>query len=133
MSGWDARVAIVTEADLTGAILACDQLCRQVGLRDDQRCRLSTAVSELGRNILRYAGRGEILLRRVQRGHRDGIEVRATDRGPGIEDPEEALRDHVSSMDSLGLGLPGVKRLSDEFDLDTTVGKGTTVTAVMLG
>ena len=90
---------------------------------------ISTAVSELARNILKYAGRGEIRLRRVDGPAGRGIEIQAEDNGPGIPDPEAAMRDHYSSSGTLGLGLPGVKRLMDEFSLESRVGEGTRVTA----
>jgi len=89
---------------------------------------VATAVSELANNIVKYAGSGEIRMDRIGSGSQAGIEVVARDRGPGIEDIEKAMEDHYSSGNTLGLGLPGVKRMMDEFELDTEPGKGTTVT-----
>jgi serine/threonine-protein kinase RsbT len=91
---------------------------------------IATAVSELARNILKYAGTGEIRLRQVEGRSGRGIEIEAVDRGPGIEDLEAAMRDHFSSGGTLGLGLPGVRRMMDEFSLESTPGEGTRVTAV---
>ena len=91
---------------------------------------IATAVSELARNILKYAVSGEIRLRQVDGPSGRGIEIEAVDRGPGIEDPEAAMRDHFSSGGTLGLGLPGVRRMMDEFSLESTPGEGTRVTAV---
>ena len=90
---------------------------------------IATAVSELVRNILKYAGNGEIWLRRIKEPSRRGIEIEALDRGPGIADCEAAMLDHVSSGGTLGLGLPGVRRMMDEFSLESTPGEGTRVTA----
>lgn len=89
---------------------------------------VATAISEVARNIVLYAGQGEIVLRRVQKGRRNGICVIARDRGPGIPDIARAMEDGHSTSGSLGLGLPGSKRLMDEFDIVTKVGEGTTIT-----
>ena len=89
---------------------------------------IATAVSELANNIIKYAGSGEILLTRITGGSQMGIEVIARDRGPGIEDIQKAMADHYSSGNTLGLGLPGVKRMMDEFELTSEPGKRTMVT-----
>ena len=89
---------------------------------------IATAISEVARNIVSYAGSGEIVLRVVERGQRRGITVVARDRGPGIPDIERAMEDGFSTSRGLGLGLPGSKRLMDEFELVSEVGKGTEVT-----
>jgi serine/threonine-protein kinase RsbT len=96
---------------------------------DENMCQMiATAVSELANNIIKYAGRGEILVNRIIAESRAGMEVIARDRGPGIEDIQKAMADHYSTGDTLGLGLPGVKRMMDEFELASQPGKGTTVT-----
>ena len=89
---------------------------------------IATAISEVARNIVTYAGRGEIVLRIVQRGPRRGLIVIARDQGPGIADITRAMEDGYSTSRSLGLGLPGSKRLMDEFELASELGKGTEVT-----
>jgi serine/threonine-protein kinase RsbT len=89
---------------------------------------IATAISEVARNIVTYAGRGEIVLRIVQRGPRRGLLVIARDQGPGIADIPRAMEDGYSTSRSLGLGLPGSKRLMDEFELASELGKGTEVT-----
>ena len=133
MSG-SLRLAIRTEIDATRAALEATRYSRDAGHEETSSRLIATAVSELARNILKYAGRGEIQLRqvgrRVQHRSAHGIEIVAVDRGPGIADPETAMRDHFSSGGTLGLGLPGVKRMMDEFSLDSTPGEGTRVTAV---
>ena len=87
---------------------------------------IATAISELARNIVQYAQHGEIVLSVVE-GSRPGIQIVARDQGPGIADLEQAMRDGYSTGGSLGLGLPGAKRLMDEFTIDSEVGKGTIV------
>jgi serine/threonine-protein kinase RsbT len=89
---------------------------------------IATAISEVARNIVSYAGTGEIVMRLVQRGQRRGIMVVARDKGPGIADIERAMEDGFSTSRGLGLGLPGSKRLMDEFELVSEVGKGTEIT-----
>ena len=82
----------------------------------------------MARNIVSYAGNGEIVMRVVRQGQRRGITVVARDRGPGIADIERAMKDGFSTSRGLGLGLPGSKRLMDEFELVSEVGKGTEIT-----
>ena len=89
---------------------------------------IATAISEVARNIVSYAGSGEIVMRVVEQGQRRGITVVARDKGPGIADIERAMKDGFSTSRGLGLGLPGSKRLMDEFELVSEVGKGTEIT-----
>jgi serine/threonine-protein kinase RsbT len=89
---------------------------------------IATAISEVARNIVSYAGSGEIVMRVVRQGQRRGITVVARDQGPGIADIERAMEDGFSTSRGLGLGLPGSKRLMDEFELVSEVGKGTEIT-----
>ena len=129
MSG-HRRLSIESDPDASRAALVSTHFCREAGF-DETPCRLiATAVSELARNILKYAGTGEIRLRQVEGRNGTGVEIEAVDRGPGIEDPDAAMRDHFSSGGTLGLGLPGVKRMMDEFSLESMPGEGTRVTAV---
>lgn len=88
---------------------------------------IATAVSELARNIVKYAGKGEIIIAPVQKGYRVGIEIIAQDRGPGMLNVEQAMTDHFSSGGTLGLGLPGVKRMMDEFEINSVLEQGTRV------
>lgn len=92
--------------------------------------KLITAASELVRNMLRYASGGKILIEIVSKERNNGIRLTFTDKGPGIKDLTLAMKDGYSTNRSLGLGLPGAKRLSNEFDIRTEVGKGTTVTII---
>ena len=89
---------------------------------------IATAISEVARNIVSYAGSGEIVMRVVRQGQRRGITVVARDKGPGIADIERAMEDGYSTSRGLGLGLPGSKRLMDEFELVSEVGEGTEIT-----
>ena len=123
-------LSIEKDADASRAALESTQFALAAGFDDTRSRMIATAVSELARNILKYAVAGEIRLRQVEGPSGQGIEIEAVDRGPGIEDLEAAMRDHFSSGGTLGLGLPGVKRMMDEFSLDSTPGDGTRVTAV---
>ncbi len=90
--------------------------------------RLITAASELVRNMMRYANGGNCLIEVVSSGRINGVRLTFTDNGPGIPDIAAAMRDGFSTGKSLGLGLPGTKRLVNEFDIKSKVGEGTTVT-----
>jgi serine/threonine-protein kinase RsbT len=88
---------------------------------------IATAISELARNIVSYARKGEIVLQSLKDSRRKGVLIIASDNGPGIPDLRLALRDGFSTSGSLGLGLPGVKRLVDEFQIASSIGQGTVV------
>lgn len=92
--------------------------------------KLITAASELVRNMLRYANGGDTLIEIVSRGRDNGIRLTFEDRGPGIADVQLAMRDGYSTGKSLGLGLPGAKRLVNEFEIKSEIGKGTIVTVI---
>jgi serine/threonine-protein kinase RsbT len=124
------RCAIRTETDVRRVVLESTRYSQETGFEEAPSLMIATAVSELARNILKYAGSGDIRLRRVQGQGSRGIEIVAVDRGPGIADTEAAMCDHVSTGGTLGLGLPGVRRLMDEFSLDSTLGEGTCVKAL---
>ncbi len=124
----ELRRTIRTEMDASHTVLESTLYSRGAGFDETPSQMIATAVSELVRNILKYAGTGEIRLRRVKGLGRRGIEIEAVDRGPGIADCEAAMHDHFSSGGTLGLGLPGVKRMMDEFSLESTPGEGTRVT-----
>ena len=123
------RILLSEPTDSAQAIVAALDLATRVGFTETDRCKVATAVSELATNILRYAKQGVVRLRIVQEGGRTGIEVFAEDDGPGIADIAEAMKDHVSSRNSLGLGLPSVKRLMDEFHIESSLGRGTRIRA----
>lgn len=93
--------------------------------------RLMTVSSELTINVVKYATAGTLFLQQVSAGRKRGIQISVVDEGPGIPDVEQALQDHFSSKGTLGLGLPGVKRMVDDFSLESEVGKGTSVSAII--
>jgi serine/threonine-protein kinase RsbT len=105
-------------------------LADQLGYSPADRTRLGTAILEVGRNIVKYAPPGQIVLTVIYEGERIGIQVIAHDRGPGIDDVDRALTDRFTTGQSLGLGLPGIKRLTDDLQIATQVGNGTTVTFI---
>ena len=122
------RIPVRDETGIAWSVMEARRAATAIGF-DAVFCQMiATAVSELANNIVKYAGDGEILIDRIDAGRQLGIEVAARDRGPGIEDIQLALADHFSSGNSLGLGLPGVKRMMDEFEINSEPGKGTTVT-----
>jgi serine/threonine-protein kinase RsbT len=123
----EVRVAIVREGDVVLARQAGRQLAVRLGFSESDPMFVATAISELARNMIVHAGTGEVLLRVVRKNGRDGIEVIATDRGPGIADIDQAMKEGFSTVNSLGLGLPGARRLMDEFEITSTVGTGTTI------
>ncbi len=127
MSG-EVRVSIEREADIVLARQAGRQLAASLGFSTTDQTLIATAISEVARNIVVYAQHGEIVLTEASDGPRVGIQVIATDQGPGIDNKDLAMRDGYSTKNSLGLGLPGARRLMDDFALDSEVGRGTTVT-----
>ena len=122
------RVPIVREEDIIEARQRGRRLAEQVGVTGADLTLIATAISEVARNILKYAGRGEVRLAETERGGRKGIIVVAHDDGPGIADVNQAMQDGFSTGNSLGLGLPGARRLMDEFEITSKIGQGTTVT-----
>ena len=126
------RVAIATEMDVARTILHAGRISADLGFDLAAQNRVATAASELARNILKYAGKGHVTIGPVEYESRMGIEVVAEDRGPGIEDVEQAMKDRYSSSGTLGLGLPGVRRLMDVFKIESAAGQGTRVMALKL-
>ena len=126
----DARVAIRTDADVVTARQEARTMGAALGFSSTDLTLLATAISEVARNITTYAGEGEVLLRVLHDGGRAGIEVVASDQGPGITDVELAMQDGYTTGNGLGLGLPGTRRLVDEFELETEPGVGTRIRLV---
>ena len=106
-------------------------LALELGFSASEATLIATAISELSRNIVSYAGQGVVTLRRVVGPPRTGITIEAADQGPGIADIARAVRDGYSSSGGLGLGLPGVRRLMHEFSINSAPGAGTTVVATL--
>jgi serine/threonine-protein kinase RsbT len=122
------RVSIDCDADIVTARQKGRELASRCGFPTTDLAVIATAISELARNIVRYALHGEIVLRLVEDHFKRGVEVVATDDGPGIPDLNRAMQDGYSTSGGLGLGLPGTRRLMDEFEITSDFGKGTRVT-----
>lgn len=128
-----ARVVVRQDTDI---VLACQKgraLAEQVGIKGDSQVVVVIAISEVARNIVNYAGCGEIVFGIIGQDGRQGISIVARDEGPGISDIEKALEDGYSTGGGLGLGLAGAKRLMDEFEVTSQPGKGTTITMAKWG
>ncbi len=125
----ETRVPIDSDHDIVTARQRGRALAQQVGFSNSNLTLVATAISELARNILLYAKKGELTLGIVEEDGRQGVAVVARDQGPGIRDVDRAMEVGYSTSGSLGLGLPGVRRLMDEFEIVSRIGKGTTVTA----
>jgi serine/threonine-protein kinase RsbT len=126
--GDDVRVAIESDADLVIARAEGRAMAERLGFPRPDPTLIATAISEVARNIVVHVGSGEIVLRPFEDGTRVGLVVIAVDRGPGIRDLEAAVRDDFSGAHSLGLGLPGARRLMDDFEVVSDADTGTTVT-----
>jgi serine/threonine-protein kinase RsbT len=127
----EERIAIESDNDVVTARQRARELAAMLELTSTDQTLLATAISEVARNITTYATRGEVVLSIVRdNGGREGIRVVARDRGPGIADVDLAMQDGYTSGGGLGLGLPGARRLVDEFDIETGPSEGTTVTLV---
>jgi len=123
----ELHIPIVNEVDIVTARQRGRALAAELGFASSEQALIATAISELARNILQYAGRGQVEITVEHKGGRTGIGVVASDQGPGIPDLRRALEDGFSTGKGLGLGLPGTKRIMDDFELVSDVGKGTRV------
>jgi serine/threonine-protein kinase RsbT len=124
----EVLLPVTGESDVVSARERGRELSAAAGFSPADSAVVATAVSELARNIVAYAARGEVILRTIETARARGIEIVAVDEGPGIADVELALRDGYSTGRGLGVGLPGVRRLMDQFHITSTLNKGTTVT-----
>ena len=124
----DVRVQIAADTDIVEALGEGRALAARLGFSRTDATLIATAISEIGRNILVHAGAGEVAIAETAQDDLLGIEVVARDSGPGIRDVEAALSEGYATGNGLGLGLPGAKRLMDEFSIETALGRGTTVT-----
>ena len=127
MSAGEIRVAINSDQDIVSARQKGRLMATELGFSTGDATLIATAISELARNIVSYAHHGQVTLKTVNGLNRQGISVIATDDGPGMPDIRQALRDGFSTSGSLGLGLPGVRRLMDEFEINSQPGRGTIV------
>jgi serine/threonine-protein kinase RsbT len=120
-------IDLVEISDHAQVVYTVRRLTAQMGFDEVQQTLISTAASELSTNIIRYAGKGTVTLRTIHKENREGIEIVAEDEGPGIENIEEAMKEHFSKGNGLGLGLSSVKRIMDEFDIQSKPGHGTRI------
>jgi len=123
-------ITVVSDAGVMHARQKGRELAMTLGISGSDLTLMATAISEIARNIVQYAGKGEIEFRGIARGGRRGILVIARDQGPGIANIAQAMQDGYSTSRGMGLGLPGARRLMDDFQIVSEVGKGTTVTMV---
>jgi serine/threonine-protein kinase RsbT len=122
------RIPITSDADIVLARQRGRALATELGFAQSDRVLIVAAISELARNVIEYATKGEVILQRVEYASKKGIEIITRDEGPGIADVAHVLQDSCPTRKHLGLGLPGTKRVMDEFIIETKAGKGTTVT-----
>jgi RNA polymerase sigma factor (sigma-70 family) len=121
------RVPVSRDADVVVARQRARAVATEAGFGPAEATLVATAVSEVTRNIVQFAKRGEIAISPTERAGRHGVTVVARDAGPGIADLEQALQDGYSSYGGMGLGLPGCRRLMEEFEISSEIGKGTTL------
>ena len=124
----EIRIPVRADPDIVTARQAARRVAAEAGFPGAELTVLATAVSEIARNVVRFAGTGEILVEQAEDLDRRGVRITARDAGPGILDLEHAMQDGYSTYRGLGMGLPGAKRLMDEFEVVTKPGRGTTVT-----
>jgi len=125
--GGPVRISIRSDSDIVVARGKGRQLAADLGFQSTESILIATVISELARNIVRYAKAGDIILEVAVNGAASGIVVTARDDGPGIWNVEQALQVGYSTSGGLGLGLPGVRRLMDEFEIVSKAGEGTIV------
>ena len=127
--GDDIQIELCEPSDNARVVYAARRLAASLGFNVVNQSLIATAASELSTNIIRYAGKGEVILRTVRDSNRTGIEIVALDKGPGIGNIDRAMEEHFSSGNGLGLGLPSVRRIMDEFSITSGPGQGTTIIA----
>ena len=120
---------ILNDLDIVMARVEGRNLARSLGFGVIDQARVATAISELTRNIVLYAGKGTVTLRPIETPQRRGLEIVCADSGPGIADVALVMREGYSSRRGLGMGLPGTRRLMDEFEIRSKPGQGTVITA----
>ncbi|WP_071459596.1 anti-sigma regulatory factor [Bacillus massilinigeriensis] len=128
--GETIRIVINNEIDIVVARQKGRELSKAVHFGIVDQSRITTAISELARNIYLYASHGEIRLSIKEENRKKGLEIIAEDKGPGIDDIRKALEDGYTTSNGLGAGLPGVKRLMDTFSIESVPGEGTKITAL---
>jgi serine/threonine-protein kinase RsbT len=123
----ERTLLIRSDLDIVSARVEGRDMAKALGFGTIDQARIATAISELARNIVLYAGEGTVTIRPTERGSRKGIEVLCQDQGPGIDDVNLVMQDGYSTSRGLGMGLPGAKRLMDDFEIDSRAGVGTRI------
>ena len=123
-------VEVRNEWDIVKARQSGRNIAKELGFGTVDQARITTAISELARNIYLYAGSGEVAIERVEYGGKFGLKIEASDSGPGIKDIRKVMEDGFTTSGGLGAGLPGVKRLMDEFTIDSKENEGTVITSI---
>ena len=123
-------VTIINEWDIVAARQLGRNVAKELGFGIVDQARITTAISELARNIFLYAGKGQICIDKLFEQGKVGLIISATDSGPGISDIRQVMEDGFSTSGGLGAGLPGVKRLMDQFDIESSPGDGTKIKAI---
>ncbi len=126
----ERRIKLIDHSDKEVVVMTARHLAAEAGFDETNQFLIASAASELAANIVKYAKKGEVILKIIRREDQWGIQIIACDEGPGIKDIEKAMQDHFSTTKgSLGLGLPSVKRIMDEFKIESRPGFGTMVSA----
>lgn len=123
----ETNIAISSPSDIVIAREQGRRLGKELGFSQTDLTIIATVISEVARNIIVFAKQGNIIIGKAKQGNKTGLGIIAVDKGPGIPDVFLAMQDGYSTGKGLGLGLPGVRRLMDEFEIFSEVGKGTTV------
>ncbi|MCR2822633.1 anti-sigma regulatory factor [Lederbergia panacisoli] len=123
-------VKIINEWDIVAVRQLGRNVAKELGFGTVDQARITTAISELARNIFLYAGQGEVCIVKEQQNGKNGLKIIAKDNGPGIADIRRVMEDGYTTSGGLGAGLPGVKRLMDEFDIQSNLNEGTEIIAV---
>ncbi|WP_062350871.1 anti-sigma regulatory factor [Bacillus kwashiorkori] len=122
-------VKIINEWDIVAARQLGRNVAKELGFGTVDQARITTTISELARNIYLYAGNGRIIVQKIEN-EKVGLQIIAEDNGPGIEDIAKVMEDGYSTSGGLGAGLPGVKRLMDEFNIESIPGEGTVIQVI---
>lgn len=124
----EVHVRIRSSTDIIAARQQGRALAQLIGFSNSNSTIIATAISEVARNIVDYATEGEVMITLINDGTRKGVKIVASDEGPGIPDVGLVMRDGYSTSQGLGMGLPGARRLMDEFEIVSELNRGTTVT-----
>ncbi|MFJ7640697.1 anti-sigma regulatory factor [Peribacillus sp. NPDC097264] len=128
--GVQSCVKIINEWDIVAARQLGRNFAKELGFGTVDQARITTAISELARNIYLYAGQGNVSLEKLLVNGKSGLKIIAEDNGPGIQDIRRVMEDGFTTSGGLGAGLPGAKRLMDDFDIESIPGEGTKISAI---